>query len=157
MKNWIFLILLFSILFSVLSIRAEKKERNENKLGLVQRFLDKNSEKQMEIRHELATMMRKLKQEKDKSIFFTVLLIAFLYGIIHSLGPGHGKLLISSIFLTGKAKLGKGLLAGVIFAFSHSIAGLLLVIILQLLSKKVFQTSDQFVTIAQRISLYLLS
>ena len=32
--------------------------------------------------------------------------IAFLYGVLHAIGPGHGKLVISSLFLAREARLG---------------------------------------------------
>jgi ABC-type nickel/cobalt efflux system permease component RcnA len=32
--------------------------------------------------------------------------IAFLYGVLHAVGPGHGKLVISSLFLAREARIG---------------------------------------------------
>ena len=156
MKNWItFTLLLLFLSSTVIPLTATKQDQ-PSKPKLTQQLLDKNSEKQLEIRRKMTSMMRSIKKGEDKSLIFSVLLISFIYGLIHALGPGHGKLLITSIFLTGKANLAKGLSAGVLFAFAHATAGLVLVVVLQLLSKKVFQSSDQFVFLTQRISLYLI-
>ncbi len=61
--------------------------------------------------------------------FSTLLLlfgVSFVYGIIHSIGPGHGKALIASYFLKEKHKLGNSLLLSAIVSFVHTGAAIIL-------------------------------
>jgi len=44
----------------------------------------------------------------DESMFIYILAVSFLYGLIHALGPGHGKMVIASYFLTKKYKNKRG-------------------------------------------------
>ena len=44
---------------------------------------------------------------------------AFLYGVLHTLGPGHGKVVVVSYFLSRNARLWRGLRMGVQIALTH--------------------------------------
>ena len=52
--------------------------------------------------------------------------ISFLYGILHSIGPGHGKTLIASFFLKEKHPLKKSLLLSGIVSIIHSGSAIIL-------------------------------
>jgi ABC-type nickel/cobalt efflux system permease component RcnA len=45
-----------------------------------------------------------------------ILLAAFLYGVFHAVGPGHGKVVIGSYFATRRARIAQGLTAALIAA-----------------------------------------
>lgn len=51
---------------------------------------------------------------------FVLFALAFLYGIIHSLGPGHAKLIIGSYMLTRNHRMVQSLVAGSVFAATHA-------------------------------------
>lgn len=46
---------------------------------------------------------------QNSSDAFWLILIAFIYGILHSIGPGHGKMVISSYILANKTTLKRGI------------------------------------------------
>ena len=54
------------------------------------------------------------------------LAFAFLYGVLHTLGPGHGKVVVASYFVSREARLGRGLLMGVQIACTHVLSAVLL-------------------------------
>lgn len=54
------------------------------------------------------------------STFVFLILISFIYGIIHSIGPGHGKSLVASFFLKEKHPLKKSLILSVIISVIHT-------------------------------------
>ncbi len=54
-------------------------------------------------------------------------LIAFVYGVLHAAGPGHGKLVVSSYFLSGGAPVRRGLLLAGGVALTQALAAILLV------------------------------
>ncbi len=161
MKKIILILLSLLFISNIFAQFTQKKStlntaNNNKKMSMFQKFMDKNTEKQYEIRKKMSSTMRKLRQEKSFSLYATLLFISFLYGIFHSIGPGHGKVLISSSFLAGNPEILKGLLSGVLFAFTHSLSGLTLVGILKLLSLGVSSNSENFVQIAQKISFLIL-
>lgn len=54
-------------------------------------------------------------------------LIAFAYGVLHAVGPGHGKLAVASYFLTRRARLTRGVLLASAAALTQALAAILLV------------------------------
>lgn len=151
----IILILLITFIFLPIFCNSDKSDSSKD-ISVIQKFIEKNSFKQFEIRQRMTTLMMRLKKDRSYSVFFSVLLIAFLYGIFHALGPGHGKILISSSFLAENTTISKGLFAGIVFAFTHSLSGLLLVMILKFGSQSVFKSTDDFVLFAQKVSFVIL-
>ncbi len=63
----------------------------------------------------------------------TAVSAAFLYGVFHAAGPGHGKMLVISYFLGREARLGEGVRMGVRIALTHVASALLIVAVLFLL------------------------
>jgi ABC-type nickel/cobalt efflux system permease component RcnA len=55
------------------------------------------------------------------------MVLAFAYGVIHALGPGHGKLIVVSYFLSREAEIGRGLLMGLQIAVFHVISAMAVV------------------------------
>ncbi len=66
------------------------------------------------------------------SLLVLVLSIAFLYGVLHAAGPGHGKTVLSSFMLSREIKLGKGILLSFGVALIHILVALLVVAVLYL-------------------------
>jgi len=64
------------------------------------------------IRHKAADVAREIKQNPLGPAFWAYLGLAFAYGVIHALGPGHGKVFVGTYFLTRNATLWQGVLAG---------------------------------------------
>lgn len=54
-------------------------------------------------------------------------LIAFVYGVLHAAGPGHGKLVVSSYFLANRAAWWRGVRLSVGAALTQALAAILLV------------------------------
>jgi ABC-type nickel/cobalt efflux system permease component RcnA len=84
----------------------------------------KNSQWQMQLRTKIVRLAKQMEQEGKAKSYLWILLISFLYGIAHSLGPGHNKLLIFSYFLGEKANIKEGIILGNITAFIHALSGL---------------------------------
>ena len=64
--------------------------------------------------------------------------LAFLYGVIHAAGPGHGKLVIVSYFLAERARIGRGLLMGAEIAFFHVVSAVAVVALADVLLRQAF-------------------
>jgi nickel/cobalt exporter len=67
-----------------------------------------------------------LLQEGNATAHFTILAISFLYGLIHAMGPGHGKMVIASYFLAKDSNRVEAFKAGFLTAIIHTISALLI-------------------------------
>jgi ABC-type nickel/cobalt efflux system permease component RcnA len=58
---------------------------------------------------------------------FAIVLLSFLYGVFHAAGPGHGKAVLGSYFLTRRAQLLHGIGASVLSAAVQAVSAIVLV------------------------------
>jgi nickel/cobalt transporter (NicO) family protein len=58
----------------------------------------------------IATHMRAIRDGETSVPLLIGAGLAFLYGVVHALGPGHGKLVVVTYFLAHEARVGRGLL-----------------------------------------------
>ena len=61
-----------------------------------------------------------------------VMALAFLYGVIHAVGPGHGKSVVASYFMAHRARWTGGVLMGSLISLTQGISAVALVGILAL-------------------------
>jgi nickel/cobalt exporter len=87
---------------------------------------------QRELNATLSREMRALREGGSPGAALAVAGIAFLYGVLHAAGPGHGKLVISSFFLARDTRILTGLLAGVLFSLLQVLSSIALVAVLAL-------------------------
>ncbi|MFA7056016.1 MAG: hypothetical protein WC155_00465 [Candidatus Cloacimonadales bacterium] len=160
------LIILFILLFAIglpaqFANQRSSNEANSAKTSEVQKdaksknhksMLEKNTEYQRKLRTDLTRNMRDFKKDQNKKFLFIALGLAFLYGIAHSMGPGHGKIFMVSQVIGSNVKYLTIVGASFLFAFLHSLSGLTLVAILKLLSMSLLQDSTTFSILAQNIS-----
>ena len=66
------------------------------------------------------------------------LAIAFAYGVFHAVGPGHGKAVLLSYFLSQDAKISRGVWMGAQIAFFHVVSAIVIVIIVHLILQQAF-------------------
>lgn len=92
--------------------------------GFFKSLLRMNADYQKMLRSNIADRGKAIDSDGGIMAVSWILLISFLYGIIHSLGPGHNKVVVFSYFLTQKPKIRDGILMGNITAFIHALSGL---------------------------------
>ena len=63
----------------------------------------------------------------------TVLLVAFLYGVFHAAGPGHGKFIVTSYFLARNAPLTRGVMMSGLISFLQALSAISIVTVLVLI------------------------
>ena len=79
--------------------------------------------------------MRALETGNSFAAFFLGLGVAFLYGMIHALGPGHGKFVIMSYFMGREVYVLRGLVMAAQMAVVHVIAAVVIVWVADILLK----------------------
>lgn len=85
------------------------------------------------------------------------MLLALLYGAIHTLGPGHGKVVVVTYFLAREAKISKGLWMGVQIAVTHVIAAIVAVFAVDFALRQFFGGAPAQLKVVRMISYGLIA
>lgn len=73
--------------------------------------------------------MSGLRDDGSSKAFWFAILVAFSYGLVHTLGPGHGKAVVVSYFIGDGGSFRKGISMGVMIAVFHVLSSILVVLI----------------------------
>ena len=83
---------------------------------------------QREVQSALAQAFRDATTSGDLAQAAVVMLLAAVFGLVHAIGPGHGKSVMVSYFVGREAKVRQGLLASVKLIATHVGSAILLVL-----------------------------
>ena len=94
-----------------------------------------SAEYQRRIQQTLSVSLRDIKSGSGSLALWTLATVCFGYGVVHTLGPGHGKAVVVAYFLDSARPRAwiEGIFAGAWIAFTHTLAALLLAGALKLL------------------------
>lgn len=115
-------------------------------------------------KNAIQNLLKDIKENNSISAYFWLLLFSFVYGIIHAIGPGHGKSLVSAYFLGNNNSIIKAmnisLLIGIVHTFSAFILTLITYYIIQTFFSTFFTNVEKITTqisalIIVSIALYL--
>jgi len=82
---------------------------------------------QQNLNKNIAFKIKELKEQQSPLLLFSLLAIAFIYGIFHAIGPGHGKSIISSWIISQQRSLNDVLFISVFAAAFHALSAALIV------------------------------
>ncbi|PPK60534.1 ABC-type nickel/cobalt efflux system permease component RcnA [Malaciobacter marinus] len=124
-----------SVIFHISNVATyEKAKHTEEKIVKKEEIKKENLKpKQEKEKTLLDKFVQKVKkylvavQKGDNLALFTLLFVSFIYGIIHALGPGHGKTLAFSYFTSNKSSYSKAFIISLASAFVHIVGALILV------------------------------
>ena len=114
---------------------------------------------------KIKTLFTSIKDEKNPLSYLLLLFFAYVYGVIHAMGPGHGKTLVASYFLANERSYAKAffisLAIGVVHTFSAFLLTLLIYFVLntllaQFLNDTIYYTTKISALIIITIALTLL-
>ena len=112
---------------------------------------------QHQLREKMSELIREAKSEKKIGPILLLAAFAFLYGVIHSAGPGHGKAVALSYILSCKPKLAQSLMFGNLVALTHGLSGIFLVLSVKfILHVSITQSLETMTYITQIISFSLI-
>jgi ABC-type nickel/cobalt efflux system permease component RcnA len=106
---------------------------------------------QRQLNTKLTQLVKRLKTDMSWGALWPLVAISFLYGIVHAAGPGHGKVVVFSYFLSRRANIKKGLLLGNLISLFHGLSGIITVLALYFIIKTACLSS--FEAISQKIKL----
>jgi ABC-type nickel/cobalt efflux system permease component RcnA len=94
-----------------------------------------SAEYQRRIQQTLSVSLRDIRSGSGSLALWTLATVCFGYGVVHTLGPGHGKAVVVAYFLDSTRPRAwiEGVFAGAWIAFTHTLAALLLAGALKLL------------------------
>jgi len=100
---------------------SPKKELKSSgsELSLIQKTMQTITDLQRNIRVYMTKMSKRINENPFGFSFWAFLLAAFAYGVVHALGPGHGKSVVCSYFLSRPGKILHGAIMGHLITFIH--------------------------------------
>lgn len=114
---------------------------------------------------KIKSLFESIKDEKNPLSYMFLLFFAYVYGVIHALGPGHGKTLVASYFLSNERSYLKALFISLAIGVMHTFSAFLLTIVIyfmvntflaQFLNDTVFYTTKISALIIVSIAVYLI-
>jgi nickel/cobalt transporter (NicO) family protein len=88
---------------------------------------------QKAIKDRMTGFARDMKSNPFGASFWLFLLMSFAYGVVHAIGPGHGKSIAVSYFLSSPGHVLHGLLMGNLIAFVHVLSGVFVILCIYLI------------------------
>jgi ABC-type nickel/cobalt efflux system permease component RcnA len=116
----------------------EKIEKTTQYPGFINKFLKNISTLQRRLNQKITELSKELKEKKSAKPILIILFITFIYGMVHALGPGHGKTVTFSYFLSEHAQVKKGIMVGTLIGFLHAASALILVLVLYFIIQQSF-------------------
>ncbi len=119
------------------TVQQTVKKRNSGlQIPLLNQFIKKNAEFQRIIKHKLSSLARDYKSTESVKAIMVLFFLAFIYGILHSMGPGHGKIFIFSYILTERPNIKRAVFISYAIATVHAMSGLLVAVIILFVLEK---------------------
>ena len=122
-------------------ISREPQKKDCRPPAYTSKFFTKLVVLQQRLNQELARLTKELKTSGQKKALIPLILISFIYGIIHAAGPGHGKTISFSYFLSRRAPVKKGIILGNIISFLHAFSGVVIVLSIYFIFKTSYLSS----------------
>jgi nickel/cobalt exporter len=119
-------------------------------------FLDRIGAWQQQLNQKMAELTREARERGSLRPFLTLVVIAFLYGVLHAAGPGHGKAVATFYLLSGGRKLLRGIFLGASIASLHGLSGVALVLAVHFVLKTAITGSLEAVTRTTQLISYSL-
>src|SRR4029077_6173467 len=82
---------------------------------------------QQSLQRDLATSVKSLKGEHAMAGAFMLAALSFIYGVVHAVGPGHGKTIISSYVVSNEETVRRGVIISFIAAGLQALTAIALV------------------------------
>lgn len=82
---------------------------------------------QRRLQRQLAERLRGLREAPSATTASALILISFLYGVLHATGPGHGKFVISAYLLTHRQRAIQGVLIASLASLMQGLTAIVLV------------------------------
>jgi ABC-type nickel/cobalt efflux system permease component RcnA len=125
----ILFLLLSPCLVSASPFKATATIHEQEETGFSKKILEQINETQLKIRQKVTVAAKQLRDEKETKTILLLAALSFVYGLVHALGPGHGKNIVMSCMLAeNRPTVLRGVLIGALIAFGEVLAAILVVV-----------------------------
>ncbi len=108
----------------------------------------------------IASNFREIKEENSILSIAIILGISLIYGVVHALGPGHGKALVAGYFLSNNHSYKKAFKMGYMISIIHALSALSVTFfvyyVLTVIFSKTFHDTSIYMTKASGILIILI-
>ena len=113
---------------------------------------------QYQLKKKITLLLKQAKSGDNIRPLFFLVMAAFMYGVIHAAGPGHGKIIALSYVLSQRPSYLHGILFGNFIALFHGLSGILFVLFIRIILKTSIINNLEHVTrITQIISYSIIA
>ena len=119
-------------------------------------FLAKISVWQQQLNQKMADLTRRVRETKSPGPLLFLIVISFVYGVLHAAGPGHGKTVAMSYMVSRDSDIRGCILLGSVIALFHGLSGIILVFIVHFVLQSAVMGSLESVTRTTQIVSYSL-
>ncbi|WP_321779150.1 DUF1007 family protein [Sulfurimonas sp.] len=114
---------------------------------------------------KIKSLFESIKDEKNPFTYTLLLFFAYIYGAIHALGPGHGKTLVGSYFLSNDRSYSKALFISLAIGIVHTFSAFLLTLVIyyivdtflaKFIDESLYYTTKISALVIISIALYLI-
>jgi nickel/cobalt transporter (NicO) family protein len=87
---------------------------------------------QMQLNETISREFRSERKTGSSAVLLTILALAFLYGVVHAAGPGHGKSVVGSYFVANEARWASGIFMGGVISLMQGATAIAIVFLMSL-------------------------
>ncbi|HUN46444.1 MAG TPA: hypothetical protein VMU85_07990 [Stellaceae bacterium] len=91
------------------------------------------AETQRQLNDAISAAFHKVRDRGSGGALAAILGLAFLYGVLHAIGPGHGKAVVASYFVANRARWTSGIVMGSLISLIQGVTAVVLVSLLAVL------------------------
>ena len=129
---------------------------NKNTTVRTEKSADFIIQQQSLLRTKLGDALYEWANTNTARTFWTIIWVAFFYGFMHALGPGHRKTLVFSFYLSRKAPVWEPAVTSLILVSLHSVMSMVLLLIFHNVSGALSAHTDVAAVYLEGISYLLL-
>jgi len=120
-------------------------------------FLQTITEWQYFLNKFISSNIRELKDDTSLTTSLVIIGIAFIYGVVHAAGPGHGKALVAFYFTSNKSDYKKAFKVGYLISVFHALSALVFTFGIYFIIEKMFRRNfAEFSNIAMSVSAVMI-
>lgn len=91
---------------------------------------------QQDVQNALSRALTRIRTSDPLAATAFLSLLSFVYGVLHAVGPGHGKAVISSYVLANEQTMRRGILLSFLSAFAQALVAIAFVVVLRIILRK---------------------
>jgi len=113
---------------------------------------------QYELKAKMSSLVRQAESTGSIKPLLLLIMAAFAYGVIHAVGPGHGKAIAVSYVLSQRPSYTRGMLFSNCIALFHGGSGIVFVLVIRLILKtNIIKNLETVTNISQVISYSIIA